>query len=295
MEAIRSRKGLSSRYILSAATAFILLAVLAQPASAGAAKKLVFTQNPPASVTAGVAFPVTVQTQDAQGNPAVVDPPPTITLALQSSNTCAPSGHTLYVTATSVSGADTNFTLKVVPAGVNCKLGASADKLNPGNSNSFNVTGFACPVGAGGGSCTDDPNGKGATSQNTTTTTATLDSCTAAAGSSFLSVDDDNQVFDGPCNGSCESVVFVAWDCLPDPNSAVLIIITVDKSQLPKPPSPDKGAVHIDWYKEGFGLVPDCITRGVLDGPVCVSRQYSNSGDRITEILESPIDGKYAR
>ena len=280
---------------LIAVVAGMFLAAFAPPASAGVAKKLAFLQSPAANTPAGVAFAVTVQTQDAQSRPTAVTPAPTITLSLPASGGCAAGSHTLYVISSSVvNTTDQSFTLKINPAGSSCKLTAATPGLTSGVSSTFAVTGFACPVTSIGGSCSDDPNHNGATTQNPETTIASLTSCTAASGTTFLTVDDENHTFAGTCNGTCDGTVLVAWDCAPSSNSTVLITITLDKSQLP-PPGPDKGAPHIAWYKEGFGLIPDCTKAGILDpGPVCVSAQYSNSGDRITEILSSPDDSKYA-
>jgi hypothetical protein len=288
-----------------AALVGLVVAALAQPASASTAKKLAFTQSPPSTLTAGVAFQVVVQTQDRDGTPVPIDAPLTnIALSLVSSTGCPSSSHTLYVITKSVDSGDaskTNYTLKVKPAGLNCKLSATdtVDKLSAASSSPFDITGFACGsvTNANGGSCTDDPDGNGATSSNPVTEKATLSSCTTATDTSFISVDDAHQTFvGGTCDGTCDDVVLVAYDCAPGEGSTLLVVITIDYAKLPKP-GHNKGASNIVWYLEGrTDAIPSCAMPGVLNpAPVCVSRQYSIAGgDRVTEILKSGPDAKFA-
>jgi hypothetical protein len=272
------------RIALMAAALFLLS--MAQPASAGSAKKLGFGTQPVGTTAGLVLAPVTVQVLDNQ-NRIVTDSTAPITIALS-------SGGTLFGTTitNAVAGVATFSTLRVIPAG-SYTLTATSPGLTSTTSSSFAITGAGTVCTSSNGCGVNDPNGNEPTKNNSTTGTISVPTCPGAgANTDFLSYDESAANF---CEGGClGAAVFFASDCTTgDP---WLIIYRLDKSVL----RTDKGAVHVVMYLEDpngtVSVIPDCIKQGTLDpGPVCVSRQYKNGqGDSVTEILKAPGDPRIA-
>jgi hypothetical protein len=278
----------SVRRILTTIAVLAFVASIAQPASAGTAKKVAFGVQP-VTTTAGRLIPaVTVQIVDQQ-NRVVTDSTLPVTVALGTN----PSGGTLYGTQTvnAVAGVATFGTLRIDKAG-SYTLAATSPGLIGATSSSFAITGASAICDANG--CTvSDPNGNTPTKSNSTTGTIQVTDCPGAgANTDFLSYDESSGNF---CNGDClGAAIFFASECTE--GQPWLIIYRLDKSALPT----DKGAAHINMYIEtspGVGsLIPDCVKQGVIGtASICVSRQYKNGqGDSVTEILKLPGDPRIA-
>jgi len=104
--------------------------------TAGAASKLVFTAQPPASSTSNTAFGATVTVQDAAGNTVTTDTS-TVTLALTGGTAgAALTGGSV----AAVNGVATFSNLKVDKAGTNYVLNASDGVLTGAASSNFNIT-----------------------------------------------------------------------------------------------------------------------------------------------------------
>jgi hypothetical protein len=101
----------------------------------GAASKLKFTTQPPASTQAGTSFGAVVKIQDAAGNTVTSDNS-SVVLTLNGGN-CAGLGGNLVAAS---SGVATFSGITVTTAGTACTVQATDSSLTPDTSNPFNIT-----------------------------------------------------------------------------------------------------------------------------------------------------------